>query len=281
MKAVILAGGFGTRISEESRFRPKPMLEIGGKPILWHIMKTYSCYGIRDFIICAGYKQQVIKEYFANYALYNSDMSFEVSKGTSTVHTNSSEDWTVTVADTGLETMTGGRIKRIARYLDDEPFCLTYGDGLTDARIDESIAFHKKEGKLATIMAVKPEPRFGTLDLDGSNIRAFREKSKEDVGWINGGYMVLEPSVVDYIEGDPTVFEQAPLMGLARDGQLNAYFHDGFWQCMDTLREKEKLCEMWDSGKAPWKVWRIGPLCPLRPGFPVRRRCSRPGPTRL
>ena len=256
MKAVILAGGFGTRISEESHLKPKPMLEIGDKPILWHIMKMYSKCGINDFVICAGYKQHVIKEWFSNYALYNSDVTFDFQNDSMTTHNNSSESWTVTVADTGLNTMTGGRIKRIQKYIGDEPFCLTYGDGVSDVPLDKVIDFHKKNGKLATLTAVRPDGRFGMLDLDGVDITAFREKSKEDTGWINGGFMVLDPEVFDYItEGDGTVFEQMPMHNLARDGQLNAYKHDGFWQCMDTKREKDKLDELWNSGKAPWKKW--------------------------
>ena len=225
MKAVILAGGFGTRISEESHLKPKPMIEIGDKPILWHIMKIYGSYGITDFIVCAGYKQHVIKEWFSNYALYNSDVTFDFRSNGMTVHNNESEPWTVTIADTGLNTMTGGRVKRIRRFLDeDEPFCLTYGDGVTDAPIDKVVDFHRREGKKATILAVRPEGRFGTLDMDGNDIRSFREKSIDDVGWINGGFMVLEPSVIDYIDGD-------------------------------TMRDKEKLQRLWDSGEAPWKLW--------------------------
>ncbi len=257
MKAVILAGGFGTRISEESHLKPKPMLEIGDKPILWHIMKLYSHFGVNDFVICAGYKQHVIKEYFANYALYNSDITFEFQSGSIITHSNGSEPWTVTVADTGLNTMTGGRIKRIQKYIGNEPFCLTYGDGVSDVPIDKVLEFHKHEGKLATITAIQPEGRFGMLDMVGNNVHAFREKSKEDTGWINGGFMVLEPGVFDYIkEGcDECIFEQEPIKQLARDGELNAYKHEGFWQCMDTLRDKEKLVKLWNAGQAPWKLW--------------------------
>lgn len=256
MKAVILAGGFGTRISEESHLKPKPMIEIGDKPILWHIMKIYGSYGITDFIICAGYKQHIIKEYFSNYALYNSDVTFDFRSNGMTVHNNESEPWTVTIADTGLNTMTGGRVKRIRRFLDDdEPFCLTYGDGVTDAPIDKVVEFYRAAGKKATILAVRPEGRFGTLDMDGNDIRSFREKSIDDVGWINGGFMVLDPSVIDYIDGDDTTFEREPVERLAADGELNAYKHDGFWQCMDTMRDKERLQRLWDSGEAPWKLW--------------------------
>jgi len=256
MKAVILAGGFGTRISEESHLKPKPMLEIGDKPILWHIMKMYSHAGINDFVICGGYKQHVIKEYFSNYALYNSDITFDFKDGSTTCHSNSSEPWTVTVADTGLSTMTGGRIKRIQKYVGDETFCLTYGDGVSSVPLDKVVAFHQKEGKIATITAIRPEGRFGILDFNGNDVTAFREKSQEDTGWINGGFMVLDSGVFDYIkDGDSTVFEQNPLRELAADGQLNAYKYDGFWQCMDTLRDKEKLVKMWESNEAPWKTW--------------------------
>ncbi len=255
MKAVILAGGFGTRISEESHLKPKPMIEIGDKPILWHIMKMYSRYGINDFVICAGYKQHVIKEYFANYGLYNSDITFDFRNGTTEIRSDSSESWTVTIVDTGLNTMTGGRIKRIQKYIGDETFCLTYGDGVSDVPLDRVIKFHQDKGKAATITAVRPEGRFGMMEMSGDDVMSFREKSRDDVGWINGGFMVLDPAVFDYIDGDPTVFEQEPLMNLTRDGQLNAYRHDGFWQCMDTMRDKEKLQKMWDSGKAPWKTW--------------------------
>ncbi len=256
MKAVILAGGFGTRISEESHLKPKPMIEIGDKPILWHIMKMYSRYGINEFIICAGYKQHVIKEYFSNYALYNSDVTFDFQNGVTEVRSNSSEPWIVTVADTGLNTMTGGRIKRIQKYVDDETFCLTYGDGVSDVPLDKVVEFHRSTGKIATMTAVRPEGRFGTLDMSGNDVRAFREKSKNDTGWINGGFMVLDSGVFDYLDGgDPVVFEQEPLTRLTEDGQLNAYKHDGFWQCMDTLRDKEKLQKLWESGNAPWKSW--------------------------
>lgn len=257
MKVVILAGGFGTRISEESHLRPKPMIEIGDQPILWHIMKTYSAYGYNDFIICAGYKQHKIKEYFANYFLHRSDITFDFTDGGKmTVHNNVSEPWKVTVVDTGLNTMTGGRVKRIAPYVGDEPFMLTYGDGVADIRIDELVRFHQEHGKIATLTGVNVTQRFGILDIDEEGaINEFREKKRDDGGIINGGYMVLEPAVFDYIEGDDTIFEQKPLNRLAEEGQLDAFRHDGFWQCMDTQREKEKLEEMWATGSAPWKVW--------------------------
>lgn len=257
MKVVILAGGFGTRISEESHLRPKPMIEIGGLPILWHIMKIYSSYGFNEFVICAGYKQHVIKEYFANYYLHRSDVTFDFSNGGEmTVHNNVSEPWKVTVVDTGLDTMTGGRIKRIQPYVADEPFMLTYGDGVADIDLAALLAFHRKHGKSATMTGVNVTQRFGVLDIDESGtINSFREKRKADGGVINGGYMVLQPEVFDYIEGDATVFEQQPLEKLAEDGQLMAYRHDGFWQCMDTQRDKNQLEEFWASHKAPWKIW--------------------------
>jgi glucose-1-phosphate cytidylyltransferase len=257
MKIVILAGGFGTRISEESHLRPKPMIEIGGRPILWHIMKLYSFYGFTDFIICAGYKQEFIKEYFANYALHNSDVTFDFSKGGEiTIHSNVCEHWKVTVVDTGLNTMTGGRIKRIMPYVGNESFCLTYGDGVSDVDIQKEIEFHQNSGVIATMMAVQPEGRFGIIDFGGNDvIKAFREKDRDDSGWINGGFMVLEPAIFNFIEGDQTVFEREPLQTCASLGKLNAFRHNGFWQCMDTMRDKEKLENMWASGKAPWKVW--------------------------
>jgi len=232
------------------------MLEIGEKPILWHIMKMYSRWGINDFVICAGYKQHIIKEYFANYALHNSDITFDFRNGAQIVHSDASEPWSVTVADTGLNTMTGGRIKRISKYVGDETFCMTYGDGVSDVPLDKVVDFHRKEGKVATITAVRTEGRFGMMDMKGNDVCAFREKCKEDTGWINGGFMVLDSKVFDYISnGDQCVFEQEPINRLASVGQLNAYKHDGFWQCMDTLRDKEKLQKLWDSGNAPWKTW--------------------------
>ena len=257
MKVVILAGGFGTRISEESQFKPKPMIEIGDKPILWHIMKIYSYYGFNDFIICCGYKQQLIKQWFANYYLYNSDITFDFSaENKLTIHNNISEPWQVTIIDTGLNTMTGGRIKRIAPYIGNDTFLLTYGDGVSDIDIKASVKYHKEQGKHVTITTVKPEGRFGVIEIDDENrITRFTEKSQNDVGWINGGYMVVEPEVFEYIEGDSTIFEKAPLMNLAHAGQLVAYKHEGFWQCMDTQRDKEQLEKLWVTGHAPWKLW--------------------------
>lgn len=256
MKVVILAGGFGTRISEESHLKPKPMIEIGEKPILWHIMKEYSHYGFNEFIICLGYKGYVIKEFFADYFLHTSDVTFDLEKNEMTVHNNFSEPWKVTLVDTGLNSMTGGRIKRIQKYVGEETFMLTYGDGVSDVNIKELVAFHKESGKLATLTAINVDQKFGVLDINANNqIEAFREKSREDCSLINGGYMVLEPKVFDYIDGDSTVFEKAPLENLAKDGQLCAYKHNGFWKCMDTLRDKNQLEEMWASKNAPWKVW--------------------------
>ena len=256
MTVVILAGGFGTRISEESHLRPKPMVEVGGMPVLWHVMKYYSSFGLNEFIICAGYKQNVIKEWFADYYINHSDVTFDfVKKEKITVHATESDPWRVTVVDTGLNTMTGGRIKRIGRYLDDEPFCMTYCDGVSNVDIAKELEFHKKHGKLATLTAVHPDSRFGVLDIQSNQIMAFREKSDADVGWINGGFMILDPKVLDYIEGDSTVFERDPLEKLVADGQLMAFRHRGFWQCMDTLRDKERLEGLWNSKKAPWKRW--------------------------
>ena len=255
MKTVILAGGFGTRISEESHLRPKPMIEIGEKPILWHIMKIYSAYGFNDFIICLGYKQYMIKEFFADYFLHTSDVTFDLAKNEMTVHANTSEPWKVTLVDTGLNTMTGGRVKRIQPYIGGETFMLTYGDGVGDIRIDELVKYHKSHGKKATLTAVSIDQRFGVLGLEGETVGEFREKSQADVSRVNGGFMVLEPSVFDYIEGDETVFEKGPLERLAREGELKAFFHDGFWKPMVTQREKVQLEELWASGSAPWKVW--------------------------
>jgi glucose-1-phosphate cytidylyltransferase len=256
MKVVLLAGGFGTRISEESQFKPKPMIEIGGYPILWHIMKWYSHFGHNEFIICGGYKQQVIKEFFANYYIYNSDVTFDfANNGNITVHRNHAENWKVTVVDTGLKTLTGGRIKKIKKFLNpDELFLMTYGDGVSDVDINASIEFHKKTGTLATLTGVLPEGRFGVMDMKGNKISSFREKSKDDIGWINGGFMVLEPKVIDYIKED-VMFEHAPLEALANEGNLSCYKHYGFWQCMDTMRDKEKLEILLAENKAPWKVW--------------------------
>lgn len=257
MKVVILAGGFGTRISEESHLKPKPMIEIGGKPILWHIMKEYSHYGFNEFIICCGYKQHVIKEYFADYYLHNSDITFDFSsENKMTVHNNVAEPWKVTLIDTGLNTMTGGRIKRIKPYVGDETFMLTYGDAVSDVNIKELFEFHKKSGKLATLTAIQIDQRFGILDVDKDNtVEAFREKADIDGARINAGYMVLEPKVFDYLKDDTTVFEKEPLVQLVSERQLKAFNHDGFWQCMDTKREMDKLEELWASGKAPWKKW--------------------------
>lgn len=257
MKAVILAGGFGTRISEESQFKPKPMIEIAGMPILWHIMKLYSYYNVNEFIICAGYKQHVIKEWFADYFLHTSDITFDFTQDDKIiVHNKRAEQWKVTVVDTGLNTMTGGRLKRVRDFLNDEPFFMTYGDGVSDINIDKLLEFHKSNAKLATMSAVKPESRFGVLDLsENSMVKAFREKSSIDSGYINAGFMVLEPNVLDYISDDSVMFEREPMEKLAANGQLMCYKHNGFWQCMDTMRDKEKLENLWAENKAPWKVW--------------------------
>lgn len=256
MKVVLLAGGFGTRISEESQYKPKPMIEIGDMPILWHIMKTYSHYGFKEFIICAGYKQHVIKQWFADYFLHTSDITFDFSQGNQMiVHDAHSEDWKVTIVDTGLHTMTGGRLKRIRKYLGDEPFFMTYGDGVADVDIPASLAFHNSHGKLATMTAIRPESRYGIIDLQGDKVLSFREKSQQDVGWINGGFMVLDPKVLDYVAGDSVMFEREPMERLAADGELMCFRHDGFWQCMDTLRDKQKLDSLWERGQAPWKIW--------------------------
>jgi glucose-1-phosphate cytidylyltransferase len=255
MKAVILAGGVGTRISEESSLRPKPMIEIGGRPILWHIMKIYSTHGINDFIICLGYKGYMIKEYFANYFLHMSDVTFDMVHNKMEIHQNNAEPWRVTLVDTGENTMTGGRLKRVREYLGGEPFCFTYGDGVGDIDITKLIAFHKAQNKLATLTGTQPPGRFGALNLSGNHVTSFEEKPHGDGAWINGGFFVLSPEVLDYIEGDSVTWEREPLEGLARDGQLTAYLHSGFWQPMDTMRDKNHLEELWQSGKAPWKVW--------------------------
>ena len=257
MKTVILAGGFGTRISEESHLKPKPMIEIGGMPILWHIMKEYSHYGFNEFIICAGYKQHVIKEYFADYYLHRSDVTFDFSSDNKMIiHNNVAEQWKVTIVDTGYDTMTGGRIKRIKDYVGDETFMLTYGDGLCDVDIQKLVEFHKSHGKRATMTAININQKFGVLEIGkGGVVNAFREKNDLDGDVINGGYMVLEPEVFDYIEGDKTVFEKEPLESLVSNGELMAYKHNGFWQCMDTQRDKQILENLWESGKAPWKKW--------------------------
>ena len=257
MKVVILAGGFGTRISEESHLKPKPMIEIGEKPILWHIMKTYSQYGFNDFVICLGYKQYLVKEFFADYFLYASDITFDLAKNEMKVHDNFAEPWKVTLVDTGLNTMTGGRVKRIQKYIGNEPFLLTYGDGVSDVNIEELVKYHKSHGKLATITTVNIAQRFGVMDITKEGqIKSFREKNDADGSLINAGYMVMNPEVFDYIEGDSTVFEKKKKEKLAKDGQLMSYHHNGFWQCMDTQREKKHLEELWESGNAPWKVWK-------------------------
>lgn len=257
MKVVLLSGGMGTRISEETGYRPKPMIEIGGMPILWHIMKEYSYYGFNEFIICAGYKQHIIKEWFADYFLHTSDITFDLTKGNDIIiHDRHAEPWKVTVVDTGLNTMTGGRIKRVQKYVGEEPFMMTYGDGVCDVNIGEILKFHKQHGKLATLTSVKIEQSKGVLDIGmDSSVRAFREKSVHDGAPINAGYMVLEPQVFDYIQGDDTVFERDVLGRLADEGELMSYQHTGFWQCMDTKLEKDRLEEMWNGGRAPWKVW--------------------------
>lgn len=258
MKAIILAGGFGTRISEESQFKPKPMVELGGMPIIWHIMKLYSYYGFHEFIICAGYKQHVIKEYFADYFLHTSDITFDFTEGRNdmTVHKSTSEPWKVTVVNTGLNTMTGGRVKRVKEYIGGEPFLLTYGDGVADLNIAESVRFHQSHGKMVTISAYNAGQRFGVLDIDErGGIREFREKTQGDGNLINIGFMVCQPEFLDYISGDGDILEKAPLESAARDGQLMAYKHTGFWQCMDTVREKNLLETMWAEDRAPWKIW--------------------------
>ena len=256
MKVVILAGGFGTRISEESVYKPKPLIDIGGFPILWHIMKYYSLFGHTDFIICGGYKQDCIKQYFSNYFLNNSDVSFDLVNNKVTVHRTNAEPWTVTVVDTGLHTMTGGRVKRIKEYLNDEPFMLTYGDGVSDVDLHKLLDHHKSSGKLVTITAVMPGGRFGALNIDKTDtINSFEEKRKEDGGWINGGFMVLNPGALDYIDGDHQMLEKEPFEKMVANHLLGAYKHDGFWQCMDTQRDKQYLESLWQQGEAPWKVW--------------------------
>jgi glucose-1-phosphate cytidylyltransferase len=257
MKVVILAGGFGTRISEESHLKPKPMIEIGERPILWHIMKIYSHYGFNDFIICLGYKGYCIKEYFAHYFLHESDVTFDFRNNNERIiHNHTAEPWTVTLVNTGIETMTGGRVKRVREYVGDETFMLTYGDGVADVDIQKLAAYHKSHGRLATVTSIQPSGRFGALDLTESNqVSGFQEKPKGDGSWINGGFFVMEPKVFDYIGGDTTILERGPLEGLACDGELVAHKHHGFWQPMDTLRDKIHLEDLWKSGKAPWKVW--------------------------
>jgi glucose-1-phosphate cytidylyltransferase len=256
MKTVILAGGFGTRISEESHLKPKPMIEIGGKPILWHIMKIYSAHGINDFVICCGYKGYMIKEYFANYFLHTSDVTFDIAANRVDVHHRYAEPWKVTLVDTGETTLTGGRLKRIASYLQgEETFCVTYGDGLADVNIAEEIAFHRRHGKLATILAVQPPGRFGALNIEGTNVRSVVEKPRGDGSFINGGFFVLSPRCLELIDGDDSAWEGKPLASLAARGEIQAFGHGGFWQPMDTIRDKNLLEDLWSSGKAPWKIW--------------------------
>jgi glucose-1-phosphate cytidylyltransferase len=255
VKAVILAGGLGTRLSEETTMRPKPMVELGGRPVLWHIMKTYSSYGINEFIVCCGYKGYVIKEYFANYPLHASDVTFDMRDRTMQVHNSAAEPWSVTLVDTGESTMTGGRLRRVRKYLDDEPFCFTYGDGLSDVDVREVVAHHRRSGALATMTAVQPPGRFGAVRFEEQKIVAFDEKPQGDGAWINGGYFVLSPGVFAYLDGDDTVWEREPLERLAIEGKLSAFIHRGFWQPMDTMRDKVQLEELWAAGTAPWKVW--------------------------
>ncbi len=255
MKAVVLAGGLGTRISEETHLRPKPMVEIGGRPILWHILKIYSQHGINEFIICCGYKGYVIKEYFANYFLHSSDVTFDMENNNMEVHQQNVEPWKITLVDTGENTLTGGRLKRVANYLDEAPFCFTYGDGVSDVDITSLIAFHRKEGRWATLTAVKPPGRFGSLAFERGRVLSFEEKPQGDGSWINGGFFVLEPEVLQMIDGDQSVWEQDCLPAIAAKSQLNAFQHHGFWQPMDTLRDRQLLEELWQSEKAPWKTW--------------------------
>ena len=255
MKTVILAGGLGTRISEETHLRPKPMIEIGGYPILWHIMKIYSAHGVHDFIICLGYKGYVVKEYFSNYFLHMSDVTFDLADNKMEVHQRNAEPWRVTLIDTGEQTMTGGRLRQVRQYLDDEDFCFTYGDGLGAVNIRKLIEFHREQETLATVTAVQPPGRFGALDLEQNKIIRFEEKPYDDGSWVSGGFFVLSPKVMDYIEGDQTTWEKGPIENLAKDGQLAAYRHNGFWKPMDTQRDKVYLEELWSSGKAPWKIW--------------------------
>ena len=257
MKVVLLAGGYGTRISEETQLKPKPMIEIGGRPILWHIMKLYSYYGYNEFIICAGYRQQVIKEWFSNYFLYTSDITFKLGNNNEMiVHNQYSEPWTVSIIDTGLNTMTGGRIKRIRDFVEGESFLMTYGDGVSNVRIDKLVEFHKAHDSLVTMTVVQPERRYGNIDFDGDYAKSFREKNTNDVGWINAGFMVIAPEVFDYIDGDSIMFEREPLEKIADEGKLACYKHNGFWQCMDTLRDKNTLESLIEKDTAPWMVWK-------------------------
>jgi glucose-1-phosphate cytidylyltransferase len=255
MKAVILAGGFGSRLSEETTVRPKPMVEIGGKPMLWHIMKIYAAHGIEEFVICLGYKGYLIKEYFANYYLHTCDVSFDLAGGAMEVHRSETEPWRVTLVDTGEQTMTGGRLKRVLPYLSEEDFCFTYGDGVADIDLTALIAFHREQRTLATVTAVQPPGRFGALDVAGERVTGFEEKPRGDGGWMNGGFFVLSPQVARYLNGDQTVWEQEPMRALASEGELACYPHQGFWQAMDTLRDRNHLEQLWSSGEAPWRTW--------------------------
>ncbi|MFN7643655.1 MAG: glucose-1-phosphate cytidylyltransferase [Burkholderiales bacterium] len=255
MKAVILAGGLGTRLAEETSIRPKPMVEVGGRPILWHILKHYSRHGINEFVVCLGYRGYVIKEYFANYFMHMSDITFDLAKNKMEICQRHCEPWRVTLIDTGEDTQTGGRLRRVAKYVGDETFCFTYGDGVSDVDLTALIAFHRKQGRLATLTSVQPQGRFGALDIEGGRITRFEEKPQGDGTWVNGGFFVLEPKVLSYIEGDATSWEREPLETLAREGQLSAWTHRGFWQPMDTLRDKMKLEDLWQRGVAPWKTW--------------------------
>jgi glucose-1-phosphate cytidylyltransferase len=255
MKAVILAGGVGSRLSEETAVRPKPMVEIGGKPILWHIMKIYAAHGVEEFVICLGYKGYVIKEFFANYHLHTCDLSFDLGQGDVRIHRSSAEPWKVTLVDTGEQTMTGGRLRRVLPYVGDEEFCFTYGDGLADVDITALIAYHREQGAVATVTAVQPPGRFGAVELNGTRVRRFEEKPRGDGAWLNGGYFVLSPDVAHYLDGDQTTWEDGPLRTLTREGQLASFRHEGFWQAMDTLRDRNQLEQLWDSGRAPWRVW--------------------------
>lgn len=255
MKVVILAGGLGTRLAEETVIKPKPMVEIGGRPILWHIMKIYSSYGFNEFVICTGYKGYVIKEFFANYYLHTTDVTFDISKGELEIHNNKTEPWKVTLIDTGEETMTGGRLKRISQFVGGQDFCMTYGDGVSNVNIAKLVDFHRAHGKLCTVTATRPPGRFGALGLEGESVTHFQEKPLGDGGYINGGFFVVSPKCFDYIDGDSTVWEQEPMKRLAEDGQMKAFLHDDFWQPMDTVRDRRQLEGLWQTGKAPWKVW--------------------------
>ena len=255
MKVVILAGGTGTRLSEETSLRPKPMVEIGDRPILWHIMKIYSSHGLNDFVICLGYRGYMVKEYFANYFLHTADVTIDIAENRIDVHESAAEPWKVTLIDTGAETMTGGRLRRVLAYVGDEDFCFTYGDGLSDVDIGKLVAFHQAQGAIATVTAVRPLGRFGSMRVDGERVTGFQEKPAGDGAWINGGFFVLSPAIADYLDGDETVWEREPLRRLAEEGRLASYRHTGFWQPMDTLREKLQLQELWESGQAPWKIW--------------------------